>query len=75
VFLNRLLIFLICGDECVKMANFVSFMDDVRRYGWLSFFCMLRLKFVRRWMGMCVVACRQFDAFPFLVLLYVTDGK
>jgi hypothetical protein len=56
VFLNRLLIFLICGDECVKVANFVSFMGVVGRCGWLSFFCMLRLNFVRRWMGMLLRA-------------------
>ena len=29
VFLNRLVIFLTCGEECMKVANFVSFMEAV----------------------------------------------
>jgi hypothetical protein len=41
VFLNRLVIFLTCGEECVKVAYFVSCMEAVGRCGWLKFFCML----------------------------------
>ena len=52
VFLNRLVIFLTCGEECVKVAHFVSIVKAVGRRGWLSFFRILRLNFVRRWMGM-----------------------
>jgi hypothetical protein len=48
VFLNRLVIFLTCGEECVKVAHFVSFAEDVGRCGWLSFLCILRLNFVTR---------------------------
>ena len=29
VFLNRLVIFLTCGEECVKVAHFVSCMEAV----------------------------------------------
>ena len=31
VFLNRLVIFLMCGEECMKVAHFVSCMEAV---GW-----------------------------------------
>ena len=55
VFLNRLVIFLMCGEECVKVAHFVSCMEAVGGCGWLSFFCILRLSFVRRWMGMLLL--------------------
>jgi hypothetical protein len=55
VFLNRLVIFLTCGKECVKVAHFVSFVEAVGRCGWLSFFCILRLNFDRRWMGMLLL--------------------
>ena len=37
VFLNKLVIFLTCGDECVKMAHFVSIVGIVGRCVWLSF--------------------------------------
>jgi hypothetical protein len=55
VFLKRLVIFLTCGEECVKVAHFVSFVE-VGRCDWSSFFCILRLNFVRRWMGMLLCA-------------------
>jgi len=48
VFMKRLVIFLTCGEECVKVAHFVSFVEAVGRCGWSSFFCILRLNFVRR---------------------------
>ena len=51
VFLNRLVIFLTCGEECVKVAHFVSCMEAVGGCGWLSFFCILLLSFVRRWIS------------------------
>jgi len=37
VFLKRLVIFLTCGEECVKVAHFVSFVE-VGRCDWSSFF-------------------------------------
>ena len=55
VFLNRLVIFLTCGEECVKVTHFVSCMEAVGVCGWLSFFCILPLSFVRRWMGMLLL--------------------
>jgi len=55
VFLNRLVIFLTCGEECVKVAHFVSCVEAVGRCGWSSFFCILRLNFVRRWMEMLLL--------------------
>ena len=61
VFLNRLVIFLTCGEECVKVAHFVSCMEAVGGCGWLSFFCILRLSFVRRWIGMFLLSvCLMF---------------
>jgi len=54
VFLNRLVIFLTCGEGCVKVSHFVSCMEAVGRCGWLRFFCMLCLSFVR-WMGMLLL--------------------
>jgi len=38
VFLKRLVIFLTCGKECVKVAHFVSRVEAVGRCGWSSFF-------------------------------------
>ena len=55
VFLNRLVIFLTCGEECVKVAHFVSCVEAMGRCVWLSFFCILHLNFVRRWMGMLLL--------------------
>ena len=61
VFLKRLVIFLTCGEECVKMSHFVFCVGVVGRCGWSSFFCMLCLNFVRRWMGMLLYAvCLMF---------------
>ena len=65
VFLNRFVIFLKCGEECVKVAHFVSFVEVVGRCGWLSFFCILCLNFVIRWMGMlllCAVSLMLFHS-------------
>jgi len=55
VFLKRLVIFLICGEECVKVAHFVFCVEAMGRCGWSSFFCMLRLNFVIRWMVMLLL--------------------
>jgi hypothetical protein len=61
VFLKRLVIFLTCGEECVKVAHFVSCVEAVGRCGWSSLFSILRLNFVRRWMGMLLRAvCLMF---------------
>jgi hypothetical protein len=42
MFLNRLVIFLMCGEECVKVAHFVSFVGAVGGCGWLSFLSISR---------------------------------
>jgi len=55
VFFKRLVIFLTCGEECVKVAHFVSYVEAVGRCGWSSFFCILRLNFVKRRMGMLLL--------------------
>jgi hypothetical protein len=38
------------------VAHFLSCVEVVGRCGWLRFFCILRLNFVRRWMGMLLRA-------------------
>jgi len=38
VFLKRLVIFLTCSEECVKVAHFVFCVEAVGRCGWSSFF-------------------------------------
>jgi len=45
VFFKRLVIFLTCGEECVKVAHFVSCVEAVGRCGWSSFsvYCVLVL--------------------------------
>jgi hypothetical protein len=48
VFLNRFVIFLTCGEVCVKVAHFVSRLGVVGGRGWLRLCCMLCLSFVRR---------------------------
>jgi hypothetical protein len=75
VFLSRLVIFLMRGEECVNVAHFVSCVEAVGVCGWLSFSCTLRLNFVETVDGNVVVACRLFDVSPFIVSLYFTEGK
>ena len=61
VFLNRLVTFLTCGEECVKEAHFVSFAGFVGLYGWLCFFfCVICLNFVIKWMGMLLLCAVRF---------------
>ena len=55
VFLKRLVIFLTCGEECVKVAHFLFCVEAVGRCGWSSLFCILHLNFVKRWMGMLLL--------------------
>jgi len=56
VFLNRLVIFLTYGEECVKVAHFLSCVEAEGTGVWSSFFCTLRINFVRMWMGMLLRA-------------------
>jgi len=70
VFLNRLVIFLTRGEECVEVAHFVSCMEAVRWCGWLSFFCILRLNFVRPWMGMLLLLAVCLMCLPCAVVFH-----
>ena len=54
MFLKRLVIFLTCGEDCVKVAHFV-FCVEAGELWLVGFFCMLRLNFLRRWMGILLL--------------------
>jgi hypothetical protein len=49
VFLNRLVIFLTCGEESVKVVPFCVLYGGCEG-GVVGFFCILLVNFVRRWM-------------------------
>jgi len=62
VCLKMLVIFLICGDEKVKVAHFVFLLWGVGMEGfvWEMFCCILRLSWVNIFMGMLLLCamCR-----------------
>src|SRR5215469_495132 len=72
VFLKRLGIFLMCGEVYVKLAHFVLPTGSVWGCGWLSFYCMLRFSFVRKWVGMlllCAICYTFLQSFCLCTLL------
>ena len=65
VCLERLVIFLICGDMYVNVVHFVLCLEVVGDVGWVSFFCILCLRLVIRRLGklflcaMCNMFCHS----------------
>ena len=76
VFLKRLVIFLMYGEVYVKVAHFVLPTGSVWGCGWLSFCCMLRFSFVRKWVGMlkCAICLMFFHSFCLCTLLRESES-
>jgi hypothetical protein len=77
VFLKRLVIFLMRGEVYVKVAHFVLPTGSVGACGWLSFCCVLRFSFVRKWVGMlllCAICLMFFHLFCLCTLLRESES-